>query len=929
MPKKLFLIDGYAHIYQAFYAIRGLTGPDGEPVNAVFGFARMLKRIIEDYQPDYLAVAFDLPGKVFRHDMYPEYKATRKPMPVDLQRQIPLIREMLQRAGTPVLSAEGSEADDVLGTVARRAAKDGVACVLVTTDKDAEQLIDETTSVLHLRKDKATLLDPAGLKEAKGLEPWQVVELMALSGDSSDNIPGAPGVGPKTATDLIGQFGSVEKLYKNLDEVKSRKLRERLAEHRDQVELSRRLVEIDCTVPLELDLEACRTDRRDVAGLGEFYRALGFRSLMEKESRSAPGEAPPKARRQATLFKTADDGAPQTDSGEGADAAAVVTLADVQTDYRTVRSPAEVRGLAGELPEHAPFAIDLETTSLDPHEARLVGISLSWREHQGIYIACAGPEGEEVCPAEETLELLRPVLEDGAVGKIGQNLKYDTQVLKRYGAALAGIVCDTMLASYLLQPGERGHGLDALALRHLNYRTIKITELIGEGREQISMDQVAMDQAAPYACEDADITFRLHGKLWPLLEAQQLLPLLRDVEVPLLSVLAQMEWDGICIDSPKLAEISEEFQTELDALKARIWQDAGTEFNVNSPKQLSEVLFDRLKLPRPRGKVRTTGYATDSAVLGELAPSHSIARHLLRWRELSKLKGTYADALIELVNPHTGRLHTSFNQTGTATGRLSSSKPNLQNIPVRTPLGRRIRSAFVPGAADMSLVSADYSQVELRMLAHCSGDETLREAFRRNRDIHRFVAAQIAGTSEDEVTTEMRQRAKAVNFGIVYGQSAYGLAQQIDMSFEEAQAFIDGYFARYPRVKEFIGRTIEEARNNGYVHTLAGRRRAITGIRSSGPVRSAAERVAVNTVIQGSAADLVKMAMAAISRGLPLVSARSRMLLQIHDELLFEVPDDEVREMGEFVREKMSGAMQLTVPLKVDVAVGKNWEEAK
>jgi len=923
MAKRLYLLDAHAHIYQAFYAIRGLTGPDGEPVNAVYGFARLIESLLAQHRPDYLAVAFDRPGKVFRHEMFPDYKATRKPMPEDLVRQMPLIEQMLRCAGIPMLSAQGFEADDLMGSAARSAARQGIETVLVTTDKDAEQLIDDTTSVLHMHKDRTILLDRAALKEAKGLEPRQVVEVMALAGDPSDNVPGAQGVGPKTAAALIAEFGSVEKLYRNLEQVRSESLRARLAEQRDKVELSRRLVQIDCHVPIDLSLEGCRTDRLNRSALSEFYRALQFESLqrapVEPDGRNAAGA------RQSTLF-SGHEAEPETGTQ---DHSAHLTVRDVKVHYRTVRTLHEVRELAAMLPGHAPFSIDLETTSLDPHAARLVGIALSWKEHQGVYVACAGPAGEEVCPAQEALSVLAPLLEDSAIGKVGQNLKYDTQVLKRYGAKLEGIACDTMLASYLLQPGERSHGLEALSRRHLGYQPIMITELIGKGRDEKSMDQVSVEQASIYACEDADLAYRLSLKLMPPLAEQKLLPLLREVELPLLSVLAEMEWNGIRVDVERLRSIGEEFQTELDALKREIFQEAGTEFNVNSPKQLSDVLFEKLRLPRPRGKERATGYSTDSDVLSALAQDYPIAMHLLRWRELSKLKGTYTDSLAELVNPLTGRLHTSLNQTGTATGRLSSSEPNLQNIPVRTPLGRRIRSSFVPSEEDMSLLSADYSQVELRILAHCSGDETLRAAFRQDRDIHRFVAAQIAGVSEEEVTPQMRQRAKAVNFGIVYGQSAYGLARQIEIPVEEARRFIDGYFARYPLVRQFIGSTISQAREKGYVVTLAGRRRLVHGINGSGTVRGAAERVAVNSVIQGSAADLIKIAMVAISGELPAVSPRTRMLLQIHDELLFEVPDADLDALREFVAGKMTSAMELAVPLKVDVSAGKNWEEAK
>jgi len=923
MGRELFLIDGHAHCYQAFYAIRGLSGPDGEPVGAVYGFARMLERIRRQYRPEYLAVVFDPPGKVFRHEMYDDYKATRKPTPDELLRQWPVIHEMLEAQDMQTLVVENYEADDVMASAAALAASQGVPSVLVTTDKDANQLIDDMTRVLHLHKNKEAWLDAASLKERYGLEPSQVVDYMALMGDSSDNVPGAPGVGPKTAAELIGQFGSVENLYDHLDQVKSDSLRERLAANREQVELSRRLVVIERTVPLEFGLEACRTDRGARGRLNEFYRALGFGSLIEDETEAAA----PAPAEQTALFDTNETGAAP---------AALENIRSVSTSYRTVRELEEVRELAAKLPQVAPFSLDLETTSLEPHEAAIVGIALSWQPRQGVYVATAGPAGEKVCAATEALAALKPAIEDPAIGKVGQNLKYDMLVLKNHGVELRGIVCDAMIASYLLNPSDRSHGLDALARRHLGYECKPITDLIGKGRDQISMDMVPVERAGEYACEDADVAFQLSQTLMGELSEQELLPLLRDLELPLIPVLAEMEWRGVKVDEARLERVSEEFQADLEQLAEEIYGQAGREFNINSPKQLSQILFEEMELPRPRGKERTTGYSTNSDVLEALAAQHEIARRLLRWRELSKLKGTYADALHALINRRTGRVHTSFNQTGTATGRLSSSEPNLQNIPVRTPLGRRIRSAFVPGEDGMSLLSADYSQVELRVLAHCSGDRTLREAFRQDRDIHRFVAAQVHDVPEDEVTPLMRQQAKAVNFGIVYGQRAYGLSRQIGVPVAEAQRFINGYFERYPRVKRFIGETIARTREDGYVKTVAGRRRRITGIRSSGSVRGAAERMAVNTVIQGSAADLMKSAMIEIGAGLREVSPRSAMLLQIHDELVFEVPDGEIERVRQFVVEKMSGAMEslcpgrsLEVPLKVDTAVGKNWEEAK
>jgi len=914
MLDKLFVIDTYAHFYQMYYAIRGLTGPGGEPVNAVYGFARLLRKVRHDYNPDYLAAAADAPGKVFRHHMYEEYKATRKPMPEDLQAQLPLLQELLEAESIPVLMVEGYEADDVMGTVARLAAGKGVQTVLVTTDKDAEQLIDPMTSVLHMRKDSEKLLDAGKLEREKGLRPEQVIDLMALAGDASDNIPGIPGIGPKTALKLIQRFGSIDNLYANLDEVERENLREKLRQNRGAAELSRRLVTIKCDAPVELDLERCRTDAKDAKALILFYQSLGFRSLVEQVGSSLPGQA---VAGQASLFATEEKGAP-CDSIE-----------TLEKNYSVAADAESVRQLTAALRASGRFAVDLETTSLSRRDARIVGFAFSTAAHAGTYVPTAGPPGDDVYSLTEALAGFRGVLEDSSLRKVGQNLKYDIAVLKNYGVELRGVAFDTMVASYLLQPSERGHGLDKLALRHLRYRMVPIRDLIGAGRQQTTMDRVPVAKVAPYACEDADVALQLSEKLAESLKEQRLWDLFTDLELPLVPVLANLEWHGIKVDESRLAAISREFEQQLAELERKIFTEAGEEFNLNSPRQLSEVLFNKLRLPPPSGHKRTTGYATDRSVLASLRREHPIAELLLKYRELSKLQSTYAYALRDLINKETGRIHASFNQTMTATGRLSSSEPNLQNIPVRTPLGRRIRSAFVPSETDMSLLAADYSQVELRILAHCCGDESLTEAFRHDRDIHTFVAGQIYGVSENEVTPEMRNRAKGVNFGIVYGQGARGLSNQIDVPIKEAREFIDSYFRRYPKVKEFINDTVDDARRKGYVQTLAGRRRRLPGINDTGSVRRAAERMAVNTVIQGSAADLIKKAMILIDRGLPEVSPRAHMLLQIHDELVFEVPDTALEEAGAFITENMTAAMDLSVPLKVDIAVGKDWEQAK
>jgi DNA polymerase-1 len=905
MPERLVVVDAFAHVFQFFYAIKGLTGPDGEPVNALYGFARLIHRLREAWRPDYLVVAFDGPGELLRHQAYDEYKANRPPMPEALERQIPLIGQLLEAHGIPRVEAAGYEADDVIATLAQMAAERAISTVIVTTDKDAEQLISDHTVVLHIRRDSEELLDAAALAEAKGIEPWQVVEVMALAGDSTDNVPGVPGVGPKTALKLIGQFGSVEELYTHLDEVATPKLREKLEAHRTDVDLARRLVTLCRSVPIQEAWDRWRDDGGDPEGLDTFYRAVGFHSLR--------GDAPP-APTQSKLFAGAEE--PRTiDSGD--------------KDYRAVRTLEDLEELVAVLPGLDVICVDLETTSLQPRDASIVGVALSWQPDQAVYVATDGPPGSEVCALQDALALLRPVFESPMPRKRGQNLKYDIAVLRNYGMALNGIDCDSMVASYLLHPSGRSHGLDALARRHLNYETIKIADLIGRGRDQLTMDRVPVEQVARYACEDADIALRLCNGLVEDLRKEGLDKLFRGLEVPLVPVLADMEWTGIRVDTQVLGRLGAEFAEKLEEAAQRVYAEAGEEINLNSPRQLSTVLFERMKLPAPAGSRRTTGYSTASSVLEGLKGAHPIAAHVLEYRELSKLKGTYADALLGMVNEATGRIHASFNQTVTATGRLSSSDPNLQNIPVRTPLGRRIRSAFVAGRADMSLVSADYSQVELRIMAHCSGDRALRKAFAEDRDIHRFVAAQVNGVPEDEVTPLMRQRAKAVNFGIIYGLSPYGLSRQLGLPVPEAERFIEDYFARYPEVRQFIGRTVDRARRDGFVTTLAGRKRTIEGIRSTGATRSAAERIAVNTVIQGSAADLIKKAMIEIHAGLPDVSRDARLLLQIHDELVLEAPDAELGAVCGFVAARMGEAAELEVPLRVDTATGKNWAEVK
>jgi DNA polymerase-1 len=886
MAEKFFLIDGHAHLYRAFFAVRGLTTPGGQPSNAVFGFTSMLRKIMREYKPDYLAVAFDMPGPTFRHEKFEAYKATREKPPDEFLAQIPMAREVLEAYGIPVFGLKGYEADDLLGTLARQATEAGIDTVLVTGDKDAQQLLGPSVTILDGAKDRT--ITEKDLRE-EGIAPEQVIEMMALSGDASDNVPGVPKVGPKTARELIKEYGTLENVLAHADEIKAPKLRENLKAHAAEARLSRELVTIDRHAPVEADFEACRVKEPDPERLTPLFRRLGFQQFLS--------ELELKPTRESADYQLVDDG------------------------------PAFAAFLK-ELEARKRFSLDLETTGTDAMSVRIVGLSFSWAPKTAWYLPLRGPLMERTLPEKKTLDALRPVLADPAVAKVGQNIKYDALVLRRHGIEVNGIAFDTMVAAYVLDAERRRYGLDDLALSFLDYRMIPISDLIGKGKKQITMDKVPVETVREYACADADITWRLSEALERELREQEMESLFRDVEMPLVGVLADMEFQGIALDAKVLEAMSSTLTEQMAALEKEIHSEAGEAFNLGSPKQLAHVLFDKLGLPK--GRRTKTGASTDSEVLADLAVAHRLPGLVLEFRQLSKLKSTYLDALPRMVNPETGRIHTSFNQTATATGRLSSSDPNLQNIPIRTELGERIRKAFVASRPENILLTADYSQIELRILAHISGDPALRRAFAEDADIHRFVAAQIHGVKQEEVTSTMRRAAKAVNFGIVYGLTPYGLSRDLRVPVAEADQFIKGYFERYPGVKAFIDRTIEAARRDGQVATLLGRRRALPAINDSNrAVRSFAERAAVNTVIQGTAADMIKVAMIRIHRRLADEKFQARMLLQIHDELLLELPRAEQEAVTALVTEEMSAALKLDVPIKVNVAVGRNWMESK
>ena len=887
MAPKFFLVDGHSHCYRAYYALQNMTGPDGRPTNMVYGFAAMLRKVLRDYAPDYLAVVFDKKGPTFRHKMYADYKANRKPPPEDFSVQIPVVHELLEAWGVPYYEVEGYEADDLIGALARQATEAGLETRLLTSDKDAEQLLSTTVSMLDVSKGKATTVDT--LAEAKSITPQQVVEVMALSGDATDNVPGIPKVGPKTAIKLIQEHGSLEGVLAAAPAMKRSKLRENLIEHAEDARLSLKLVTIDTDAPAELDLDACRVTDPDEEKLRPLYERLGFRQFLS-ETGSAPTQE--------------------------------------EKDYTRVDDEKLFDEFLKALRRQKEFALDVETTSTHPVKAELVGLSASWLSGSGYYLPFRAPLGEKTLDRERALADLRPILENEEIAKIGQNIKYDAIVLRRHGIHLRGIGFDTMLAAYILNPELRRFGLDDLALSMLQYRCIPISDLIGKGAKQITMDQVPVDRVCEYACEDADITWRLAELLRKSVRDAGFEELYRGIELPLIDILVDMEISGVRLDPMELRGMSQWLAERIEELEAKIQQEAGVKFNPASPKQLAEVLFEELGLPTVR---RTkTGASTDAEVLQQLAPLHAVPGLVIEYRQYVKLKNTYVDALPDLILPKTGRIHTSFSQTATATGRLSSREPNLQNIPIRTDLGNRIRKAFVPGEDGWLLLSADYSQIELRVLAHLSGDEALREAFGQDQDIHRFVAAQVFGVPADEVSPEQRRTAKAVNFGIVYGLTAYGLSRDIGVPVKEADAFINAYFERHPGVKRFIDETLEFTRKNRYVETMRGRRRQMEEIDSRNPQRRAfAERAAVNTVVQGSAADLIKLAMIALGRRLDAEGLKARMLLQIHDELLFETPPEERGRLETCVVEEMEKAIPLDVPVKVNVAVGPNWLEAK
>jgi DNA polymerase-1 len=899
--RLLVLVDGSSYLYRAYHALPPLTNSRGEATGAVYGVTNMLRTLLREYDPRYVAVVFDAPGRTFRDELFEHYKANRPPMPDDLGSQIEPLHAIVRAMGLPCVVVEGVEADDVIGTLASRAREEGMEVLISTGDKDMAQLVDDHVTLINTMTRQT--LDAEGVREKFGVPPECIIDYLALIGDTSDNIPGIPGIGPKTAAALLGQYRSIDGILAAANDIKG-KVGERLREHRDKLPLSRQLATIKCDIALERGPRDLARMPPDLPGLRQLYQRLEFKRLLE-EALAAAETAP-------------------------AEAVATPAPAAPPAHYESVFTFEALDGWLARIRQAGFMAFDTETTSLDALEANLVGLSFAVEPGQAAYVPLTHDYAEAPAqlPCDDVLRRLKPILEDPAIEKIGQNLKYDMSVLERHGVRIAGIRFDTMLESYVLDSTATRHDMDSLALKYLGLKTVTYEEVAGKGAKQRPFSAVEIDQATRYAAEDADVALRLHHRLWPRLAD---LPgprrVFEEIEMPLVPVLSRMERHGVLIDPDMLRRQSQELAERLGVLEQEVHALAGEPFNLGSPKQIQGILFDKLRLPVSH-KTPTGQPSTAESVLQELAEEYPLPRLILEHRALSKLKSTYTDRLPEQINPRTSRLHTCYHQAVAATGRLSSSNPNLQNIPIRTEYGRRIRQAFIahPG---YKLVAADYSQIELRILAHLSGDERLIEAFRAGLDIHRATSAEVFGVPLDAVTSEQRRSAKAINFGLIYGMSAFGLARQLGIGRDAAQAYMEVYFARYPGVLRFMEQTRRTASEQGYVETIFGRRLYLQEIRSRNRQRREyAERAAINAPMQGTAADIIKRAMLRVDDWIRRRDDGIAMIMQVHDELVFEVPAAAVDEAVAVFREKMSGAAELSVPLEVEVGVGENWDEA-
>ncbi len=942
-PERLFLLDGMALAYRAYFAFirRPLINSKGVNTSAIYGFTTALMRILEDEKPDHIAVVFDTREPTFRHEMFKEYKATREKMPEEMASQLDRLKDIVRAFNVPVIEYPRYEADDIIGTLAKRAEQEGVLTYMVTGDKDFMQLITPYTKMLKPGKagEEPEVIDERGVLEKFGVRPAQVIDVLALIGDTSDNIPGVPGVGEKTAIPLIQTYGSLENLYEHLDDIPQKGLREKLAQHRELAFLSKHLVTIHTDVPVPVNFHELKANAPDSSALIKHFSELEFRTLLNKLS----GIVSIAVERNAKQW--APEQPPPPSPG----------VRDIHTDaheYHCITAEHDLNTLIARLRQSSRFVFDTETTSPNALQADLIGLSFAMKEREAFYVPVRYANSmhdqhtgaskdlfsasdtqpastnatSTALPLQTVLSALKPLFEDPSIKKMGQNIKYDMLVLMAHGVHVEGVAFDTMVASYVLR-ADGQHSLDALAMEHLNYKMIAYDDLVGKGKTLKHITEIPLDVITDYAAEDADMTLRIAAIQQEKLKEREQLRLCEEVEFPLIPVLARMEFAGIALDGAYLADMSKELERMIDNLIRDIYNDAGGQFNINSTQQLADVLFNKLKLPTV--KKTKTGYSTDVAVLEALRGQHPIIERMLEYRQLTKLKSTYVDALPSLINPRTGRIHTSFNQTVALTGRLSSADPNLQNIPIRTELGRAIRKAFIPSDEGNLIMSADYSQIELRVMAHVSGDEGLIEAFTRGEDIHATTASKVFGVKPEEVTREMRRKAKEVNFGIMYGIGPFGLANRLEISQTEAKEIIQRYFERFPKVKQYIHDTIATCRRTGYVSTLLGRRRYLPDITSrNSAVRGNAERQAINMPIQGTAADMIKLAMIGIDAEQQRQKLKSKMLLQVHDELVFEVATDELETMRTLAVERMQNALHLDVPIDVEVGVGKNWLEA-
>lgn len=895
--KPLVLVDGSSYLYRAFHAMPSLTNSRGEPTGAIYGVVNMLRSLLREYEPEHIAVIFDAKGKTFRDDMYSEYKANRAPMPNELRSQVEPIHEIVSAMGLPLMIIDGVEADDVIGTLCVQATAAGMKSLVSTGDKDMAQLVDDSVTLINTMTNVTS--DPDGVLEKFGVRPDQIIDYLTLVGDKVDNIPGVPKCGPKTAVKWLDEHGDLETVMANADKVKG-KVGEYLRDSLEQLPLSKQLVTIKCDVSLNETPESLQRKEPDTERLRELFAQYEFKTWLAEQIENGGAS-------------TIED-APQ----------------QVETNYEVIFSKDDFNKWLKLLKASELFSFDTETTSLDYMQAEIVGVSFSVEVGKAAYVPVAHDyeNAPEQLSRDWVFQQLKPLLEDPAASKVGQNLKYDRNVLKNYDIHLQGIKHDTMLQSYVLDSTASRHDMDSLSLKYLSHKTIKFEEVAGKGKAQLTFNQVDLEKAGPYAAEDADITLRLHEVLWPKLKAEAALEkIYTEMEMPLLPVLSDIERQGVLIDADMLASQSEQLAERIKEIQAEAWKEAGEEFNISSPKQIQAILFEKMELPvikkTPKGQPSTA-----EAVLQELADDYALPKMILEYRSLSKLKSTYTDKLPLMIDKKSGRVHTSYHQAVAATGRLSSSDPNLQNIPIRSEEGRRIRQAFI-APKGYTIVAADYSQIELRIMAHLSEDKGLLTAFSDGVDIHRATAAEVFGMDRDAVTTEQRRRAKAINFGLIYGMSAFGLAKQIDVSRTEAQQYIDLYFERYPGVKTFMETMRERARDVGYVETVFGRRLYVPDIKASNMQRRQyAERTAINAPMQGTAADIIKRAMLACAKFIGENNQQIKMIMQVHDELVFEIADTVLNEAIAGITKAMEGAAELKVPLEVSVDAGINWDQA-